>query len=229
MATKKALIVGATGLIGGYCLQALLKDPAYAEVIALVRSPQPMTHPKLKTVYAGFDNLEPALAGIEVHDVFCCLGTTIKKAGSQQAFREVDFTLVLTIAELMRKKGAIQFLVISSMGADKNAKVFYSRVKGEMETALKHVGYPCLRIIRPSLLLGPRKEFRLGEKVGTLLTPVLQLFLRGPLGKYRPVQAEAVARFMVMVAHQQPSSGVHVYESDMICQPEGMKRQKEQK
>ena len=216
MATKKALIVGATGLIGGYCLQALLEDPAYAEVVALVRNPLSTTHPKLKTVHTRFDNLEPALAGIEADDVFCCLGTTIKKAGSQQAFRKIDYMLVLAVAELMRKKGAAQFLVVSSMGADKNAKFFYSRVKGEMESSLKHVGYPCLRILRPSLLLGPRKEFRLGEKIGALLTPMLQLFLHGPLKKYQPVQAESVARFMVKVAQKETSSGIHVYESDMI-------------
>ncbi len=86
MITKKALIVGATGLIGGYCLQALLEDPNYAEVIALVRNPLPTTHPKLKIVRVKFDNLEHELAGIEAHDVFCCLGTTIKKAGFQEAF-----------------------------------------------------------------------------------------------------------------------------------------------
>lgn len=216
MVTRKALIVGATGLIGGYCLQALLGDPKYGEVTALARKPLPTSHPKLRTIHAQFDNLEHALAGIEAHDVFCCIGTTIKKAGSQEAFKKVDFTLVLTIAELMRAQGAEQFLVISSMGADKKSKVFYSRVKGEMESALKHVGYPCLRIVRPSLLLGPRKEFRLGEKIGILLAPVLQPFLQGPLKKYRPVQAASVARFMVKVAHETTVSKVNVYESDMI-------------
>lgn len=216
MITKKALIVGATGLIGGYCLQALLEDPKYAEVIALVRNPLPTSHPKLRTVNTRFDNLEHALAGIEADDVFCCLGTTIKKAGSQEAFKKVDFALVFAVAELMRKKGAAQFLVISSMGADENSKVFYSRIKGEMESALEGVGYPCLHIIRPSLLLGPREDFRLAEKIGAMLTPVLQPFLLGSLKKYRPVQAESVARFMVKVAHEKTRSEVRVYESDMI-------------
>lgn len=216
MITKKALVVGATGLIGGYCLQALLEDPTYTEVIALVRKPLLLTDPKLKTVKIKFDNLEHELSGIEAHDVFCCLGTTIKNAGSKEAFKKVDFALVVTVAEQMRKKGAEQFLVISSMGADKDAKVFYSRVKGEMESAVEKVGYPCLRIIRPSLLLGPREEFRLGERIGAMVTPVLQLLLQGSLKKYRPVQAESVARFMVKVAHENRVSAVHVYESDMI-------------
>lgn len=221
MITRKALIVGATGLIGGYCLQALLEAPTYDEVIALVRKPLPITHPKLRAVSVSFDNLEQELIGIEANDVFCCLGTTIKKAGSQEAFRMVDFTLVLTVAECMRKQRAEQFVVISSMGADKNSKVFYNRVKGDMEFAVEGVGYPCLRIVRPSLLLGARKEFRLGEKIGALLAPMLEPFLLGSLKKYRPVQAQSVAQFMVKVACEETVSGVHVYESNKIDSVQG--------
>lgn len=216
MTTRKALIVGATGLVGGFCLQALLDDDHYSEVIALVRKPLLKTHRKLKTVVTTFDNLEPELSKIQVDDVYCCLGTTIKKAGSQEAFKKVDHTLVITVAELMKKQGAEQFLVISAMGANKDSKVFYNRTKGEMEAALRELGYPCLRIIRPSLLLGPREEFRLGEKLAVMLTPFLKLFLLGSLKKYRPVEAEKVAQFMVKVAREKSVVGVHVYESDMI-------------
>jgi len=186
MTTRKALIVGATGLIGGYCLQALLDDPAYSEVIALVRKPILTTHRKLETIITQFDNLQNDLSNIQAHDVYCCLGTTIKKAGSQEAFKRIDHTLVVTVAELMRRQGAEQFLVISAMGADSNSKIFYSRVKGEMEEALKKLDYPCLRIIRPSLLLGKRDEFRLGEKIGVILTPVLKPFMIGSLKKICP-------------------------------------------
>lgn len=216
MTFRKALIVGATGLIGGYCLQALLNDPRYSEIIALVRKPLLKTHRKLKTVISKFENLEHELSNIQADDVYCCIGTTIKKAGSQEDFRQVDFSLVVSIAERMRKQGAEQFLVISSMGSDPNSKVFYTRVKGEMEQAIQQLEYPCIRIIRPSLLLGPREEFRLGEKIGVMLTPVLKPFLKGSLKKHRPVQAESVALFMVKVAHEEPMSGVHVYESDLI-------------
>jgi uncharacterized protein YbjT (DUF2867 family) len=216
MTTRKALIVGATGLIGGFCLQALLDDDHYSEVIAIVRKPLLKTHRKFKTVVTTFENLESELSSIQVDDVYCCLGTTIKKAGSQEAFKKVDHTLVVTVAELMKKQGAEQFLVISAMGADKDSKVFYNRVKGEMEAALQKMGYPCLRIIRPSLLLGPRKEFRLGEKIGVLLIPLLKPFLLGALKKYRPVEAEKVAQFMVKVASEEPVAGVHVYESNVI-------------
>ena len=216
MTLRKALIAGSTGLIGGYCLQALLNDPRYSEIIALVRKPLLKTHRKLKTVISKFENLDHELSNIQADDVYCCIGTTIKKAGSQEDFRQVDFSLVVSIAEQMRKQGAEQFLVISSMGADPNSKVFYNRVKGEMEQAIQQQEYPYIRIIRPSLLLGPREEFRLGEKIGVMLTPVLKPFLKGSLKKYRPVQAESVALFMVKVAHEEPMSGVHVYESDLI-------------
>ena len=219
MTSRKALIVGSTGLIGSFCLQVLLSDPTYSEVTVLVRKPLLTTHCKLKTVSTNFSNLENELSSTQVHDVYCCLGTTIKKAGSQKAFKQVDFSLVVTVAELMRRQGAKQFLVISSMGADPNSKVFYSRVKGEMEQALQQLDYPCLRIIRPSLLLGLREEFRLGERIGVLLTPMLKPLMIGSLKKYRPVEAESVAKFMVKVAQEEPISGVHIYESDMIGGP----------
>ncbi len=192
MANRKALIVGATGLIGGFCLQALLDDPRYSEVTALVRSPLLQASRKLRTFTVKLCNLENELSrlqSIQTHDVFCCLGTTIKKAGSQEAFKQVDLSMVIKVAELGRRQGAEQFLVISSMGANKDSKVFYSQVKGEMEQALKELGYPCLRIIRLSLLLGSRDVFRLGEKIGGLLAPVVKPFMFGSLRKYRPVQA----------------------------------------
>jgi len=217
MTTRTALVVGATGLIGGYCLQTLLDDPTYSEVIALVRKPLLKTHRKIKTIITKFDsNLEHELSKIQTHDVYCCLGTTIKKAGSQKAFRAIDYTLVVTVAELMREQESEQFIVISAMGADKDSKIFYNRVKGEMESSLQELDYPCLRIIRPSLLLGSREEFRLGERIGILLTPVLKPLMLGSLKKYRPVQAEKVAQFMVKMAHEEDISGVYVYESDMI-------------
>ena len=216
MTIRKALIAGSTGLIGGYCLQALCDSPNYSEVTAIVRKRILTTHRKLKVITSDFNNLQNELSNIQADDVYCCLGTTIKKAGSQEAFRKIDHTLVVTVAELMRKQGAEQFLVISSMGADSNSKVFYNRTKGEMEEAVKEIGYPCLRILRPSLLLGKREEFRFGEKIGVILTPLLKPFLISSLKKYAPIEAESVAHFMVKVATEQSISGVHVYESDMI-------------
>jgi uncharacterized protein YbjT (DUF2867 family) len=217
MNTRKALIIGATGLIGGFCLHELLNDQNYSEIIALTRKPLRMNHPKLKEVITTFqEDLEPALSSITANDIYCCLGTTIKKAGSQEAFRKIDFSLVIKVAELMKKQGAEQFVVISAIGANKDSNVFYNRIKGEMEEAAKKIGYKCLRIIRPSLLLGPREEFRLGERISIIMSPFWKLMLFGSLKKYCPVQAESVARFMVKIAHEQPISGVNVYESNLI-------------
>jgi len=214
---RTALIVGASGLIGGHCLNYLLDDPSYSEVIALVRKPLLVKHRKLKEVITSFNNtLEQTLSSITAKDVFCCLGSTIKKAGTQEAFRKVDYELVVTIADIMRRHGAEQFIVISAMGANSTSKVFYNRIKGEMEEAIKGLGYPCVRIIRPSLLLGHREEFRLGERIGVMMSPLLKMVLVGSLKKYRPVEVVAVARFMVVVAHEGPVAGVHVYESDQI-------------
>jgi len=216
MTNRKALIVGATGLVGGYCLEALCDNSNYSEVTAIVRKPILKTHRKLKVIQSNFKDLQTDLSSIQVDDVYCCLGSTIKKAGSEEAFKKVDHILVVTVAELMKKQGAEQFLVISAMGANKDSKVFYNRVKGEMEAALQKLGYPCLRIIRPSLLLGPREEFRFGEKIGIFLTPVLKPLMLGSFKKYRPVEAEKVAQFMVKVAIDEPIVGVHIYESDQV-------------
>ena len=216
MPKRKALIVGASGLIGGHCLQTLLDDSFYTEVIALVRKPILTTHRKLKVVVTDFTDLEQVLAPISAHDVYCCLGTTIKKAGSPEAFRKIDFALVVTIAELMKKQGAEQFLVISSIGANKDSKVLYNRTKGEMEEALRGLDYDCLRIIRPSLLLGEREEFRIGERIGVLLSPLIKPLMIGNLRKYTPVQADSVGRFMVKIAQDEPVLGIHVYDFDMI-------------
>lgn len=214
--TRTALLIGASGLIGGYCLEELLEDCGYSKVTAVARKPILKSHSKLKTVVTQFSNLEEKLANIKADDIFCCLGTTIKKAGSQEGFKHVDLTLVVTIAELMKKQGAEQFLVVSAMGANTNSKVFYNQVKGEMEQSLRDLEYPCLRIIRPSLLLGPREEFRFGEKIGAIVAPILSPFLFGPMKRYEPVEAQSVARFMVRIANEQPRLGNQIYESDVL-------------
>jgi uncharacterized protein YbjT (DUF2867 family) len=207
----------AVSCIGSSTLKYLFNDPSYSEVTALVRkTPLLEKHRKLKEVITNFRNLEETLSTITANDVFCCLGTTIKKAGSQEAFRAIDFSLVVKVAEIMRKQGAEQFIVISAMGSNSSSRIFYNKVKGEMEEALKGFGYPCLRIIRPSLLLGHREEFRLGERIGILMSPFWKLLLVGSLKKYRPVDADAVARFMVKVAKDEPIAGVHVYENNTI-------------
>jgi uncharacterized protein YbjT (DUF2867 family) len=212
---KSALIVGATGLVGNELLNVLLTQSKYESVKVLTRRFIPLNHPKLEQIITDFDQLKQYQQHFQVDDVYCCLGTTIKTAGSQDAFKKVDFTYPLELAQLTKASGAQKFFMISSMGADANSKVFYSRVKGEVETELKKLGFSSLHIFRPSLLLGDRKEFRLGEKVGVLLSPVLSFLMVGSLKKYKPIHARNVAMAMYK-ASELPESGSFTYESDEI-------------
>jgi uncharacterized protein YbjT (DUF2867 family) len=147
--------------------------------------------------------------------VFCALGTTIGKAGSEEAFRKVDLEAVLALARAASGAGARQFLVVSSLGADPKSKAFYSRVKGEMERRLRGIAFEGTQVFRPSLLLGARVEFRLGERLAASVAAPVGFLLAGPLAKYRPIEAETVAAAMLRVARGAPA-GFNVYESDEI-------------
>src|SRR6267378_4399592 len=148
-------------------------------------------------------------------DVFCCLGTTIKQAGSQPAFRRVDHAFVLGVAHAGLHAGATQFLLVSAIGADPASRVFYSRVKGETESAIRRLGFHSVQIFRPSLLLGERPEFRLGERIAMLVAPVLSVLLIGRLRRYRSIRAATVARAMVNLAREAPR-GPNVFEYDAM-------------
>ena len=126
MENKTALIIGATGLVGKFCLSYLLNENAYARVIAISRKPIGFTHPKLNNIVCDFDQLEKHQAEIKADDIYCCLGTTIAVAGSREAFTKVDYTYPLQVAEMAKQNGASQFLLVSALGADKNSKIFYS-------------------------------------------------------------------------------------------------------
>jgi uncharacterized protein YbjT (DUF2867 family) len=209
MQTRNALVAGASGLVGGHLLDALLEDPLYREVCSLGRRPLPKQHAKLVQRTVDFARLgDEALPSSD--DAFCCLGTTIKKAGSQEAFRAVDHDAVLAFAQAARKAGAKRFLVVTALGADPRSRVFYNRVKGEVEQALQGVGFESLVILRPSLLLGERGESRPGEHAAIVLSKVLGPLLRPFSG--RPIEARTVARAMRTLAHEAPG-GVRVVPS----------------
>jgi uncharacterized protein YbjT (DUF2867 family) len=210
---RAALLLGATGLVGGHCLERLLAEPAYTRVVAPVRRPLARQHPKLEAPIVDFDRLVGHAEIFAVDDVFCCLGTTIRAAGSQDAFRKVDLVYVHDAARLAAEQGARQFLLVSAIGADPTSRVFYSRVKGEAEMAVQGLPFRRVVIARPSLLLGDRAEFRLGERVAEWVTVPLAPLLRGPLAKYRPIEARAVAAALVRLALE-AGSGVRVVESD---------------
>ncbi|ASZ14384.1 oxidoreductase [Chitinophaga pendula] len=216
--SQTAIIIGATGLTGSFLTSRLLQERQYANIRVLVR--QPDLHPRqgLEIVIVDFEN-EPALAaamkGADV--VFCCIGTTIRKAGSQANFRKVDYDIPVRCARIAREQGIQQFLLMSSIGANANTRNFYLRTKGEAEQALLSTGIPAVHIFRPSVLLGPRKEFRLGETVGQLLIQVFYFLLQGSWRKYRAIKAATVAQAMINAAAKQ-ETGPHIYESDAIQQ-----------
>lgn len=209
---RTALLAGATGLTGGHVLSQLLADARCARVIALVRKPTLPANPKLSELVVDFDAL-PALANAD--DAYCCLGTTIKKAGSQAAFRKVDFAFVLNFARAARQAGVKQFLVMSSLGADARSAVFYSRVKGEMELALREIGFEALHVFQPSLILGERKEQRTAERIGIAAFGAMGGLMFGPLRKYRPIESATIARAMIVAAFSN-RRGTRVYPSDVI-------------
>ena len=206
--SRAALLVGATGLIGSFLLQRLLAAGRYARVTVWARRDIGRTHPKLKVEIADFARLQERR--VEAEDVFCCLGTTIKQAGSQAAFRRVDYDYPVALAMAAAGGGARRLLVVSALGANPDSRVFYNRVKGEMEVAVRAAGVPRTVFFRPSLLSGPRVQERLGEKIGLVVGNVLGSLL----GKYRPIHADIVAAAMLKAAEEDRSTGV--LESDEI-------------
>jgi uncharacterized protein YbjT (DUF2867 family) len=206
---KVALIAGSSGLTGGFLLKILLEAPEYREVIAYVRKRSGIQHPKLREVVMDWEKLD---APVPADDVFCCLGTTIKKAGSQEAFRRVDYEYPLHLAELQLEGGSQQFLLVSAIGADASSSIFYSRVKGELEDALKKLGYKSLHIFQPSFIAGPRKEKRVGERIGLAIFSFISPLFIGPLKKYAPIPAEHIARAMYRSA-QKNIVGCTIYDS----------------
>lgn len=200
------LLAGATGLTGEHLLDRLLNERTVERVLAPSRRPL-AAHPRLENPVGELTNLLPQLGG-PVDTAFCCLGSTIRQAGSQEAFRAIDIDLVVAVGRRARELGAQHYLVISALGADRGSSVFYNRVKGEMEDALRDQGWPQLTLARPSLLLGPRQEFRLGER---LAAPLMRLIP----GKYRGIEACTLARALWRLALE-TGEGTRVVESDEL-------------
>ena len=217
MNKKIALIVGATGLTGKSLLKYLLEENTYEKVIALTRKDLQIKNDKLLQLIGDYSNLEQYKKMLKADDVFCCLGTTIKKAGTKEAFKIVDLNYPLEIAHITKENGARQFLVISAMGANPESSIFYSKVKGLMEAELQKVGFEVIHIFRPSLLLGNRDEFRLGEYLGIAFYKLISWLFVGKLKKYRGIQADTVARAMYRAA-QLNRTGINIYASDKISE-----------
>ncbi|MBD2721614.1 NAD-dependent epimerase/dehydratase family protein [Hymenobacter armeniacus] len=213
---KTALLAGATGLIGSQLLPLLLASGRYAKVIVVGRKAVPTIHPKLVQVTTELDQLEEVRLKLIADDVYCCLGTTMAQAGSKEAFYKVDYLYVVRLAAVAAANFASQFMVVSSMGADAESRIYYSRVKGEMEAAVRQTPFRAIHIFRPSLLLGERARPRLGERIGAVVLRLLRPLLRGPLLKYRPVTGATVAAAMLRAA-EEDGGGVRVHESDELA------------
>ncbi|MCU7553729.1 NAD(P)H-binding protein [Alteromonas sp. ASW11-19] len=200
---NSAIVLGATGLVGREVVDRLLHDPRYTEVTCLVRRPLPASlfhdpQGKLNPVVIDFDQLQEYQGYFSVNHVYCCLGTTLKQAGSKAAFRRVDFEYVHVAAQLTRAQRCDSFVWISSVGADASSSNFYLRVKGELENAIMRMPQlPHASAVRPSLLLGKREESRGLESLGQSLAPLFGPLLQGRLKKYRPVSASEVADKMI--------------------------------
>ena len=211
-----ALIAGASGLIGSHLLEQLLESSEYGRVIAVGRRPLERVHPKLVPVVADFAALDKTTVDLRCDDAFCCLGSTIKRAGSAENFRAVDHGAVLALAWAARRNGASRFFLVSALGADASSRFLYNRVKGETEEALQVLGFSTLGIFRPSLLLGPRREFRPGERISAVILWLAEPLLLGRLRPYRAIRAEVVARAMLRCSFGRPGQGVLIFRSDEI-------------
>lgn len=210
------MLFGATGLIGGHCLDLLLEHSAYKKVAVFSRRPLGREHPRLEEHIIDFKRLKEYGELIRGNDLFSCLGTTMAKAGSKEAFYEVDYTYAFESARMAAENGVGQVLLVSSLGADRDSLFYYSRVKGALEDALKSLPFWAHHIFQPSILLGDRQESRWFESLAGRFSLGFDRLTGGELlGKYRPVDAEIVAKAM-LVAAQHLEPGLHIYPSDMI-------------
>jgi uncharacterized protein YbjT (DUF2867 family) len=204
MPSKTAVIAGSTGLVGKELLQLLLNDSDYTRVYSIVRKPTAHADRKLTEIVISYDQLPYALAEIKsADDVFCCLGTTMKVAGSKEAFRKVDYEYPLALASWAKQIKARHFLMISAMGADPASSIFYNKVKGEAERDIALNSIPAITFFRPSLLLGDRKENRPGEKIGIVVAKALSFAFVGPLKNYKGIEVTKVAAAMLAAARQE--------------------------
>jgi uncharacterized protein YbjT (DUF2867 family) len=207
---KTALVVGATGLVGRYLVDELLEHGTFDRVVLWVRKPIDLQHPILHQQVVDFDSIEQM--DIRVHSVYCCLGTTIRKAGCKDAVCKVDLEYPLQVAQLALRAGATAYGIVTSMGADPLSRFFYNRVKGEVEKELSGLGYNRLLILRPSMLLGDREDARWGEAIGKLLMQLLSFLI--PLN-YKAVHGMKVARAM-RIKMEDSDLGTEVLSSGSI-------------
>lgn len=215
---KKVVLFGATGLVGNELLELLLGDEHVKEIKTISRRPLPYKNTKLIQVINPLENIESLENEITGDVVFCCLGTTMRKAGSKKAFKKVDLELPVEIGRAAKKNNVPKMIVISSIGANNSSKIFYSRVKGLMEEEICKTGIREVYILRPSLLLGKRNDFRFSEELSKMLFTVFGFLMIGKLKKYKAIHARTVAKAMMFIAKNGYKNTI--LESDVLTELE---------
>jgi len=217
MQAKTAVVLGATGFIGGFLVHQLASDNAFDTIRLLVRRPVDFTFPKVEVVVTNFADREDFKAKLGSGDcIFCCVGTTLKQVkGDKDLYRTIDYDIPVHAAELGKAAGFTQYLLVSSVGANAAASNFYLQLKGQVEEKIKTIGFQALHIFRPSMLMGSRTEFRLGEMLAKGLMTVVSPLLFGKLEKYKGIHGKVVAQAMVKAA-KTTTSGIKVYEYDQL-------------
>jgi uncharacterized protein YbjT (DUF2867 family) len=212
---KTAVVFGASGLVGREIVSQLIAGTDFDKIVAVVRKNWDLTNDKLEQLLVNdFNRLEDKAQHLKAQAYFCCVGTTIKTAGSKENFLKVDLEIPAKIAKLAEYLSVPVLVVISSVGADASSSNFYLRTKGEMERSVREIYKGKLKIVRPSLLMGKREEFRFGEKLSVAVMKSLGWMFAGPLKKYRGIYAEDVARVMVKISHFK--SEKMIFESDEL-------------
>lgn len=209
---KTALVAGSTGLIGNQLIRLLLDDTGYEKVIAISRKPLEIHHSKLKNVIADLSSLATQKDTLIADEVYCCLGTTMRTAGSKEAFRAVDFDYPLALAKISFENGAKSFCLVSALGANPDSFIFYNRVKGEIENAIDEIGFDRYHIFQPSLLLGDRSEKRAGEDSAKTAYKLFGFLIPK---KYQAIEAIKVARAMIHFSHEKVP-GKFVHQSNIL-------------
>lgn len=212
---KVALVFGSTGLVGSALVDKLINSESFSLVKLFVRKKSGNTHAKVQEIEVDFDKLSDVASDMTGDILYICLGTTMAKAGSKEAFYKVDYTYCYEAARLSAENRVGQVVLISSLGADPTSMVYYSKVKGEIERDISKLNFDGVNIVRPSLLLGDRKENRFGEKLFIAVTKFLPFIFIGPLKKYRPIHVVDVAKAMLTISLSQ-NSGCSIFESEEL-------------
>ena len=211
---KTALIFGSSGLIGNELLNVVKKNNNYNKIKLFVRSAIDNNDPKVETIQTDFNDLEKHKDSIVGDDCFFCIGTTRKDTPDKNEYRRVEYNIPVDVAKIAKSNSVKVFIYVSSLGANPTSSGSYLKNKGQVEEELNNLNFPKLAVIRPSILLGNRKVFRLGERIGIFIMKTLSIFFLGILKKYKPIEAQNVAKVMVAIAqnHDQKT----VFESNEL-------------